>query len=134
MGERGIVAFKGDTVSVHYEGRLEDGTIFDSSYKRGKPFEVKINTGKVVRGWDIGIPMMELGEKALLTIRSDYGYGQRDRGSIPPGSTMIFTVELLAINSRKSSIPEYVELINSGVDLTEELIYDFENDSLRTQQ
>ena len=106
--------FKGDKVAVHYEGRLEDGTIFDSSYKRGKPFEVVIGVGKVVQGWDLGITRMELGEKALLTIREDYGYGQRRRGKIPPGSTMIFTVELLEINGKKSEVPELVEFINQG--------------------
>ena len=87
----------------------------------------------MVKGWDIGITAMELGEKAILTIRSDYGYGQRDRGSIPPGSTMIFTVELLQINGRKSEIAEYEELIDSGVDLTEVLDYDWEGDSLHAR-
>ena len=99
---------KGDDVSIHYEGRLEDGTIFDSSYKRGKPFEVIIGIGRVVEGWDVGVMYMELGEKAVLTIREDYGYGKRDRGKIPGGSTMIFTVELLAINGQEANIPELV--------------------------
>ena len=109
--------FKKDKVAVHYEGRLEDGTIFDSSYKRGKPFEVVIGVGKVVKGWDLGITRMELGEKALLTIREDYGYGQRKRGKIPAGSTMIFTVELLEINGEKSEVPELVEFINQGKEI-----------------
>ena len=65
-------AYKGDQVKVHYEGRLEDGTVFDSSYKRGKPFEVEIGVGRVVKGWDIGIPSMELGEKAELTIKVSF--------------------------------------------------------------
>ena len=105
-GEKGVVPHKGDTVKVHYEGRLVDGSIFDSSYKRGEPFEVEIGVGNVVRGWDIGIPSMELGEKAELTIKSDYGYGDRARPKIPRRSTMIFTVELLGINGRE---PGYVE-------------------------
>ena len=74
-GEEGVRPSKGDKVSVHYEGRLKDGTIFDSSFKRGSPIEFPIGVGRVVKGWDIGIMSMELGEKAELTIASDYGYG-----------------------------------------------------------
>ena len=78
---------------------MEDGTIFDSSYKRGKPYGLNIGVGRVVKGWDIGIMSMELDEKAELRIESDYGYGDRGRpGKIPGGAVMIFTVELLAIN------------------------------------
>ena len=80
---------------------MVDGSTFDSSYKRGKPFETVIGVGKVVKGWDIGIPSMELGEKAELSIKSEYGYGNRKRPGIPAGSTMIFTVELLGINGRE---------------------------------
>lgn len=84
---------------MHYEGRLEDGTVFDSSYQRGTPFGLNIGVGRVVKGWDIGVMAMELGEKAELTIASDYGYGKKGRpGKIPGGATMIFTLELLAIN------------------------------------
>ncbi len=65
---------KGDKVSVHYEGRLESGKVFDKSYGRG-PFDVAIGTGQVIKGWDVGIITMGLGEKAELVIKSEYGYG-----------------------------------------------------------
>jgi len=86
---------KGQQVQVHYEGRLEDGTVFDCSYNR-EPLNVAIGTGQVIKGWDLGIMAMEFGEKAELWIKSDYGYG--DAGSppkIPGGATLIFTVELI---------------------------------------
>ena len=80
---------------------MEDGTVFDSSYKRGKPYPLNIGVGRVVKGWDIGIMNMELGEKAELRIESDYGYGDRGRaGIIPGGAVMIFKVELLGINDQ----------------------------------
>ena len=92
---------KGDRVLVHYEGKLADGTVFDSSYERNSPFGVNIGLGNVVEGWDIGIMSMNLGEKAELTIESDYGYGDAGRPPLIPGyATMIFTVELLSIEGR----------------------------------
>ena len=101
-GEPGVKPEKHNYVSVHYEGRLEDGTVFDSSFRRNKPINFPIGVGRVVKGWDIGIMSMELGEKAELTIASDYGYGDRGsaRGGIPGGATMIFTVELVEIEGR----------------------------------
>ena len=65
---KGVRPRKGDKVSVHYEGRLEDGTIFDSSFRRDMPLEFPVGLGRVIRGWDIGVMSMELGEKAELTI------------------------------------------------------------------
>lgn len=98
-GQSGVTPKKNDKVLVHYEGRLTDGTVFDSSYERGQPYGLNIGVGRVVKGWDIGVMAMELGEKAELTIESDYGYGDKGRpGKIPGGATMIFTLELLAIN------------------------------------
>ena len=92
---------RGDKVAVHYQGMLEDGTIFDSSFKRGIPLEFPVGEGRVIRGWDIGIMSMEVGERAELTIQSDYGYGDKGRGKhIPGGATMIFYVELLEINGQ----------------------------------
>lgn len=85
-----------ETCLVHYEGRLEDGTIFDSSYERDDPLELNVGAGMVIKGWDLGIAKMKLGEKAELYIKSDYGYG--DSGSppkIPGGATLIFKVELV---------------------------------------
>ena len=85
-----------------YEGRLEDGTVFDSSYERNDPIRINVGTGQVIKGWDIGIGAMKLGEKAELFIKSDYGYG--DQGSppkIPGGATLIFLVELVQVGDRK---------------------------------
>ncbi|KAI1318326.1 FK506 binding protein proline rotamase rapamycin-binding protein [Mortierella claussenii] len=88
----------GQTVVMHYVGTLEDGSKFDSSRDRNKPFETQIGVGRVIRGWDEAVPQMSLGERATLTITHDYGYG--DRGYppiIPPKATLIFEVELLQI-------------------------------------
>jgi len=93
-GERPM---QGDKVSVHYTGRLVDGTKFDSSVDRGTPFEFSLGRGQVIRGWDEGIAMLKTGEKARLTIPSELGYGDRDMGTIPPKSTLVFEVELLGI-------------------------------------
>ena len=102
-GEKGLRPTKGDTVAVNYEGRLEDGTVFDSSFKRGMPLMFPVGLGRVISGWDIGILSMELGEKAELTIQSDYGYGDEGRGKhIPGGATMTFYVELLEIEGLRA--------------------------------
>lgn len=85
-------------VSVHYTGTLTDGTVFDSSFKRNKPFQFTVGAGQVIRGWDEGFLSMEVGEKALLRITSDYAYGPRGIGGIiPPNADLNFEVELLEI-------------------------------------
>lgn len=98
-GQTGKFAEAGDQVVVHYEGRLlQDGTLFDSSYKRGEPLVFPVGVGAVIQGWDIGIMSMEVGEKSQLVITSDYGYGDEGRtGIIPGGATMVFNVELLDV-------------------------------------
>jgi len=89
----------GQTVKVHYTGTLTNGTKFDSSRDRGKPFEFKIGQGQVIRGWDDGVAKMSVGEKAKLTCSPDYAYGERGYpGVIPPSATLIFDVELIGIN------------------------------------
>ncbi|KAJ2484786.1 Fork head 1 [Coemansia sp. RSA 2320] len=89
----------GDSISMHYEGRLTNGDVFDSSVKRGKPFNCVIGVGQLIKGWDEGVPKLSLGEKATLTISSDYGYGKNGiPGLIPGNATLIFDVELLKIN------------------------------------
>ena len=88
----------GNTLSVHYTGTLEDGTVFDSSLDRGTPFEFVIGQGYVIPGWDQGMLGMQVGGKRKLTIPSDLAYGDRGiPGAIPGGATLIFEVELLAI-------------------------------------
>lgn len=89
---------KGDTVSVHYSGFLTDKKKFDSSLDRNQPFTFVLGAGQVIAGWDLGVAKMKVGEKVKLTIPPELAYG-RDRypGAIPPNSTLIFEVELLAI-------------------------------------
>ncbi len=88
----------GETVKVHYTGTLLDGTKFDSSLDRGTPFEFPIGQGRVIRGWDEGIAMLNVGSKATLIIPSAIGYGERGAGKdIPPFAPLIFDVELIDI-------------------------------------
>ena len=82
-------------VTVHYEGRLIDGTVFDSSYQRGKP--ATFGCGQVIKGWTEALMMMPVGSKWELYIPQELGYGSREQGKIPPFSMLIFTVELLGI-------------------------------------
>lgn len=95
-GERVIKS--GDTIAVHYTGKLTDGTKFDSSVDRGTPFEFKIGQGMVIQGWEQGFIGAKVGEKRTLTIPSELGYGSRGAGaSIPPNATLIFDVEVISI-------------------------------------
>ncbi|MCF7568991.1 peptidylprolyl isomerase [Sabulilitoribacter arenilitoris] len=95
---KGIKAEKGKTVSVHYKGQLVDGTVFDSSYKRNQPLEFPVGIGQVIPGWDEGICLLNVGDKARLVIPSDLGYGSKGAGGvIPPNATLIFDVELMDV-------------------------------------
>ncbi|CAM9770712.1 unnamed protein product [Heterosigma akashiwo] len=87
---------QGNTVRVHYVGTLTDGTEFDSSRSRGRPFEFQLGMGMVIRAWDEGVAQMSKGQVAKLTCSPDYAYGARGYPPvIPPNSTLIFEVELL---------------------------------------
>jgi len=97
IGKSEVVAKRGDVLVVHYEGKLEDGTKFDSSYDRGTPFEFHLGAGEVIQGWDMGLMGMRVGGKRMLTIPPELGYGANPAGKIPPNSTLKFTVELLDI-------------------------------------
>lgn len=92
----GTQAQKGKTVSVHYKGMLLDGTTFDSSYARKEPIEFTLGVGQVIAGWDEGIQLLKVGDKARFVIPSDIAYGSRGAGGvIPPNATLIFDVELM---------------------------------------
>jgi FKBP-type peptidyl-prolyl cis-trans isomerase FkpA len=95
----GAIATKGKTVSVHYTGRLTDGTKFDSSYDRGQPIDFPLGGGVVIKGWDQGIEGMKVGGKRKLTIPPDLAYGARGTpgGPIPPNATLVFDVELVGV-------------------------------------
>jgi peptidyl-prolyl cis-trans isomerase A (cyclophilin A) len=94
----GAQASKGANVSVHYKGQLLDGTVFDSSYKRKEPIDFAVGVGQVIAGWDEGILLLQVGDKARFVIPSNLAYGTAGAGgAIPPDATLIFDVELMAV-------------------------------------
>ena len=94
----GKKAENGKVVSVHYTGQLEDGKVFDSSIPRKKPIEFPLGQGNVIEGWDEGIALLQVGDKARFVIPSHLGYGSRGAGgAIPPNATLIFDVELMDV-------------------------------------
>ena len=94
----GSEAKAGMTVDVHYTGWLLDGTRFDSSVDRGKPFSFHLGAGEVIRGWDEGVAGMKVGGKRKLRIPAELGYGARGAGGVIPGNaTLVFDVELLGV-------------------------------------
>lgn len=94
---KGEEAFSGSYVTVHYVGKLTNGTKFDSSRDRNRPFEFNLGAGEVVKGWDKGVKGMRVGGKRKLIIPPELGYGSKKVGNIPADSTLIFEVELLKI-------------------------------------
>ncbi|KAK9057454.1 hypothetical protein SSX86_022289 [Deinandra increscens subsp. villosa] len=96
-----VQAHKGDKIKVHYRGKLTDGTVFDSSFERGIPFEFELGGGQVIKGWDQGLLGMCVGEKRKLKIPAKMGYGERGSPpKIPGGATLIFDTELIAVNGK----------------------------------
>jgi len=94
----GDEAVNGKTVQVHYTGWLTNGTKFDSSKDRGKPFEFPLGAGRVIKGWDQGVAGMKVGGKRILHIPPELGYGTRGAGNvIPPNAQLKFEVELLGV-------------------------------------
>ena len=95
----GDEAVAGKHVTVHYTGWLLDGDKFDSSLDRNQPFSFALGAGQVIRGWDEGVQGMQVGGKRRLTIPANLGYGAAGAGGvIPPNATLVFDVELLAVN------------------------------------
>lgn len=94
----GAQAEKGKQVEVHYKGQLTDGTVFDSSYKRNQPIGFTLGIGQVIPGWDEGIMLLQVGDKARFVIPSDLAYGASGAGGvIPPHATLVFDVELVSV-------------------------------------
>ncbi|WP_426236601.1 FKBP-type peptidyl-prolyl cis-trans isomerase [Pseudomonas sp. TWP3-2] len=100
IGE-GKAAVKGALITTQYTGWLEDGTEFDSSWSRGKPFQCVIGTGRVIKGWDQGIMGMQVGGTRKLRVPAHLGYGERTMGKIPPNSDLVFEIELLEVLTRE---------------------------------
>ena len=116
----GKSAERGALITAHYTGYLPDGTVFDSSHQRGQPFETVIGTGRVIKGWDIGVlggeyaqkigydneladttlAPMQVGGKRKLIVPSHLAYGERQIGKIPPNSNLTFEIELLDVKTR----------------------------------
>ncbi|MEN8187865.1 MAG: peptidylprolyl isomerase [Bacteroidota bacterium] len=94
----GKKAEKGNQISVHYKGQLVDGTVFDSSYSRKQPIDFTVGIGQVIKGWDEGLQLLQVGDKARLVIPSELAYGSQGAGGvIPPNATLIFDVELMDV-------------------------------------
>jgi FKBP-type peptidyl-prolyl cis-trans isomerase FkpA len=93
----GATATAGKVVAVHYAGRLLDGTKFGGAQDSGAPIEFELGSGKMIRGWDLGIEGMRVGGKRKLTIPPEFAYGSLSGGPIPPHATLVFDVELMAV-------------------------------------
>lgn len=100
LGE-GKTCVKGALITTQYTGTLEDGTVFDSSWQRGRPFQCVIGTGRVIKGWDQGLMGMKVGGKRRLWVPAHLAYGERQIGEhIRPNSNLCFEIELLEVLTR----------------------------------
>lgn len=110
----------GQQVSVHYTGRLADGTVFDSSRSRNEKFSFRLGAGEVIKGWDLGVATMRVGELCELTVAPEYGYGDGGIGPIPGKATLTFEVELFA-----AAAPSKLALWRPAMTLAALAIYAF---------
>ena len=107
QGER---AKLGQRASLHYIGKLDDGTVFDSSHSRGEPFSFTLGAGQVIQGWEQGILGMQIGETRILNIPPELGYGERGAGrTIPPNAALTFEVELVSLEDPPKLVNATVE-------------------------
>ena len=116
----GVQAEVSKRVTVHYEGRLEDGTIFDASKPRGQPFSFTIGSGQVIEGWELGVAGMKVGEQRRLTIPPNLAYGKNGAGDvIPPNATLVFDIELLSVANAivlgQSTVEDLIEARSKGI-------------------
>ncbi|MBK8981096.1 MAG: FKBP-type peptidyl-prolyl cis-trans isomerase [Ignavibacteria bacterium] len=115
----GAKAENGNSVEVHYSGYLLDGKKFDSSLDRNEPIEFVLGKGQVIKGWEEGIALMNVGDKMRLIIPSELAYGKKGAGDIiPPDATLVFDVELISVGTPKISIAESLmsTILNTGID------------------
>ena len=97
INKKALKCDSGDNISVHYVGKLSDGSIFDDSYSREQPISFNLGQGRVIKGWDEGLQYLHLGDSALFIIPPDIAYGSRSVGKIPANSTLYFTVKVVAL-------------------------------------
>jgi FKBP-type peptidyl-prolyl cis-trans isomerase len=126
----------GYTVKVHYEGKLESGVVFDSSYERKEPYIFIVGDGKVIKGWEIGIKSMKVGEKAQLEIMSSYGYKKKGIPPIiPPDAKLFFEIELLEAFEYVDSNKNFSSDLNGKIPRTPaDIAKDYENRSKKTKK
>lgn len=120
-------SLKGDLLSMHYKGTLDDGTEFDSSYTRNEPFKFQLGIGQVIKGWDQGLNDMCPGEKRRLTIPPHLGYGDAGAGDrIPPKATLLFEVELVEIEDGPAPVNVFKDIdLNQDKQLSREEISEY---------
>ncbi|KAL1404189.1 hypothetical protein pipiens_005443 [Culex pipiens pipiens] len=117
----------GDMLTMHYTGKLTDGTKFDSSFDRDQPFTFQLGAGQVIKGWDQGLTEMCVGEKRKLTIPPELGYGDRGAGNvIPGGATLVFDVELINIGDSPPTTNVFKEIDeNKDMQLSREEVSEY---------